>query len=304
MLGEQVVHYDNQLHPDSVAFGLKCFAVGLAKKVLLADQFGRLVDYGYSHIDTISSLEAFLVMICFSFQIYFDFSGYCDMGFGISKCVNLDLPVNFNSPYKATSIRDFWKRWHISLTKFFTNYIYIPLGGNRKGKCVEYINVMIVFLISGLWHGANWTFLVWGAIHGVLSVAERILKSNKRAPEHGGMGYTFLLVSVAWVFFRAESLGQACQLLKKILLVDGLSVSQEFINELSTPLKWILAQCQLKPGISLVFYLILAFVISWKSKNIFEDNILNIRSAVLTALLIVLSLFSMSNVVTFIYNAF
>ena len=142
--------------------GLYIFAMGMAKKVLLADTFGKAVNWGFGNIDSLDSINAFLVMLSYTFQIYFDFSGYCDMAVGIGKMMNIDFPVNFNSPYKALTITDFWDRWHITLTRFFTKYVYIPLGGNRKGKCRTYLNMMAVFLLSGIWHGANWTFILWG----------------------------------------------------------------------------------------------------------------------------------------------
>lgn len=147
---------------DNFAKGLCAFSIGLAKKVLVADTFAKAADYGFSHIEGLGTVNALIVMLSYTFQIYFDFSGYCDMATGIGKFFNIDLPMNFNSPYKAITITDFWKRWHMTMTRFFTTYVYIPLGGSRKGKIRTYINVMIVFLVSGLWHGANWTFILWG----------------------------------------------------------------------------------------------------------------------------------------------
>ena len=124
----------------------------------------------------LSSLEVIVIMFSYTFQLYFDFSGYCDVAIGIGKMFNFEFPQNFNSPYKAATIGDFWKRWHITLTRFFTRYVYIPLGGSREGKFKTYINIMIVFLISGIWHGANLTFILWGFIHGVILVFEKIFR--------------------------------------------------------------------------------------------------------------------------------
>jgi D-alanyl-lipoteichoic acid acyltransferase DltB (MBOAT superfamily) len=139
--------------------------------------FGQAVTWGYGSVDLLTSLDALIVMLSYTFQIYFDFSSYTDMALGIGLMFNIKLPVNFNSPYKALSIQDFWKRWHITLTRFLTKYIYVPLGGNRKGPVRTYANIMIVFLISGLWHGANWTFVLWGFIHGLAMVLTRRFKA-------------------------------------------------------------------------------------------------------------------------------
>ena len=216
--------------------GLYAFALGLSKKVLIADTFSKIVTIGYGNIADLNTPSALLVMICYSLQIYFDFSGYCDMAYGIGYMMNIRLPVNFNSPYKAVSLSDFWDRWHMTLTRFFTRYIYIPLGGNRKGKARTYLNVLIVYLVSGLWHGANWTFIVWGALHGIVSVLERIFrdifKSHKAtdAAAHTTlsgtalhtashilrMTVTFLFVTFAWSIFRAESLSQAVHLWQQL----------------------------------------------------------------------------------------
>ena len=154
----------NQINVDHIAYGIKIFSYGLLKKVLLADTFYKAVEYGFSNSGANSSMDWLLIMLFYTFEIYFDFSGYSDMAIGTSLLFNIKLPINFDSPYKALSIRDFWKRWHISLTKFFTKYIYIPLGGNRKGFLFTCLNTMIVFLVSGIWHGANWTFIVWGGL--------------------------------------------------------------------------------------------------------------------------------------------
>lgn len=161
-----------------MAKGLMAFAFGLAKKVLIADLFGNVANIGFGDVAELNTLTALITMFAYTIQIYFDFSGYCDMATGVALMFNIKLPMNFNSPYKATTITEFWKRWHITLTRFFTQYVYIPLGGNRKGKIRTYINVLIVFLLSGIWHGANYTFIVWGILQGVGSVITRIFKDR------------------------------------------------------------------------------------------------------------------------------
>lgn len=147
---------------DNIAKGIYIFTIGMFKKVILADTFGNAVNWGFQNIAELDTSNALIVMLAYTMQIYFDFSGYCDMALGIGKMLNIELPLNFNSPYKALRITEFWDRWHITLTRFLTKYVYIPLGGNRRGRLRTYFNILIVFLISGIWHGANWTFILWG----------------------------------------------------------------------------------------------------------------------------------------------
>lgn len=221
---------------DNLAGGLKIFSFGLFKKMVLADTFSKAVSWGFGNIATATSGDFFLVMLFYTFEIYFDFSGYTDMAIGVSKMINIDLPINFDSPYRALSIRDFWKRWHISLTTFFTKYIYFPLGGSRKGKIRTYVNIMVVFLVSGLWHGANWTFILWGMIHGLFQVAERIGdKYYRRISEAGRWLYTFLMVNVLWLLFRAESVSQWKALLYKMFTFKNMAVSDGLIQSFILP---------------------------------------------------------------------
>lgn len=200
----------HKINYENLCKGIYAFALGLAKKVLIADSFAKVVNVGYGNIHELNTPSAALVIVCYSLQIYFDFSGYCDMACGIGSMLNIKLPVNFNSPYKAESISDFWDRWHMTLTRFFTRYLYIPLGGSRRGKARTYLNTMIVFLVSGLWHGANWTFLLWGALHGIVMVIEKMTNiSSLKLPRWMKIGITFLLVTFAWSLFRADSIQDA-----------------------------------------------------------------------------------------------
>ena len=202
---------------DNFAAGLYIFVLGLAKKVLIADTFGSAANWGFANITQLDSTNAMITMLAYTIQIYFDFGGYCDMAIGIGRMMNIDLPVNFDSPYKATTITEFWARWHKTLTRFFTKYVYIPLGGNRKGNLRTYLNVFIVFLISGLWHGANWTFILWGCLHGVFMVITRRWKGwFEKMPKALGWLITFSFVNVAWVFFRADSIADGMTLLSRI----------------------------------------------------------------------------------------
>ncbi len=203
---------------DNFAIGLMAFSRGMAKKVLIADAFGNVVNWGYGNIESLGTTNAIFVMLSYTIQIYFDFSGYCDMATGIGKMFNIDIPMNFNSPYKALTVTDFWKRWHITLTRFLRTYIYFPLGGNRKGTIRTYLNLFIVFFISGLWHGANYTFIVWGALHGLFMIFERIFK-NKIVKIHPALSWliTFIFINITWIFFRSENLDTAISLIKQIL---------------------------------------------------------------------------------------
>ncbi len=218
--------------------GFSLFVLGLFKKVLIADTFGAGADYGYDNIALLGCIDAVLVIVSYALQLYFDFSGYCDMARGLGRMLGIEIPVNFDSPYKAADIVDFWKRWHITLNRFFMKYVYIPLGGNRKGQARMYLNLMAVFLLSGLWHGAGWNYIVWGAMHGVLYVVTRFWQRQVRDKRNDinvikdGTGKTilphrirklfmtcmsrillFAYVSVAWVYFRAQDIAQANRLL-------------------------------------------------------------------------------------------
>lgn len=197
------------LNVEGVSAGLRRFVVGLAKKVLVADLCARIADPVFAlPTEQLTPAVAWLGLVAYAVQIYFDFSGYSDMAIGLGRVFGFHFLENFNRPYAATSLRDFWKRWHISLTNFFREYLYFPLGGNRGGTVRTYANLIIVFLLTGLWHGANWTFVVWGCIHGAFMVIERVGFGAvlDRAPRLFGRIYTLLVVLVAWVFFRADTI--------------------------------------------------------------------------------------------------
>lgn len=221
---------------DNISYGIKLFSFGLFKKLILADTFANAVNWGYLNIDVTTSLDWFLIMLFYTFEIYFDFSGYSDMAIGVSKMLNIDLPINFDSPYKALTIRDFWKRWHISLTGFLTRYIYIPLGGSKKGKLRTYINTIIVFLISGVWHGANWTFILWGLFHGLFSVLDRLFeKSKKHLMDVVKWFGTFFSVNILWLLFRSDTIEQWWNLLLKMFTFQSMDISDGLINTFVLP---------------------------------------------------------------------
>ena len=217
---------------DNFAKGLFAFSRGLAKKVLIADNFGKIVAFGYANLFTLSGLEAWLSVIAYTIQIYFDFSGYCDMATGIGYMFNIELPINFNSPYKALNISDFWKRWHMTLTRFLTQYIYIPLGGSRKGIAITYINTLIVFVVSGIWHGAGFTFILWGMMHGIAMVLYKAFaKYIDKIPAAIRWVCTFAFINITWVYFRALSVSDANQMVSK-LFAGGMTLNFEITETL------------------------------------------------------------------------
>ena len=204
------------LHPDweDAAAGVYAIAVGTIKKVLLADPFGVVVNNGWAQLADLSAPAAWLVILGYTLQLYFDFSGYCDIAAGLARLLGLRLPVNFNSPYRSLSVGEFWKRWHITLTSFLRECVYFPLGGSRRGTMRTYCNILAIFLVSGLWHGAGWTFIVWGLLHGLGQVIERVWGPGRdKLPRWLRWCMTFLFVNVAWVFFRAPDFSGALELL-------------------------------------------------------------------------------------------
>ncbi|ETZ04410.1 peptidoglycan O-acetyltransferase [Holospora undulata HU1] len=210
--------------------GLIFFVTGLSKKILLADNlipYVKPVFQAVAQGEHVYPLECWCGILAYSFQLYFDFSGYSDMAIGISKFFNFDLPKNFASPYKAFNIIEFWRRWHMSLSAFLRDYLYIPLGGNRKGKLRRHANLIITMAIGGMWHGANWTFLFWGLYHGLLLVANHLLSSTRkisRSMGGGKVGFTFFLVLLGWVLFRSESLSAAISYYKYLFNVQELFI--------------------------------------------------------------------------------
>lgn len=191
-------------------YGMKLMAWGLFKKIVVADTLAVYVDTVYNSVHSFTGFALIGASVLFAFQIYCDFSGYSDIAIGVAKLFDIDLMRNFHSPYVAVSIREFWSRWHISLSTWFKDYVYIPLGGNRCSRLRRSVNLLVTFLVSGLWHGANWTFVVWGAIHGLGQVVENFLPKKKSKPgKLLGWLFVFGFVVCGWVFFRAQSLEDA-----------------------------------------------------------------------------------------------
>jgi len=202
----------------NMAMGLTLFTLGLAKKVLIADNLSQWVAPIFAHANDCTFIEAWVGALSYTFQLYFDFSGYSDMAIGLGWMMNIDLPINFDSPYKATSIIDFWRRWHITLSNFLRDYLYIPLGGSRRGEFRRYTNLMITMLLGGLWHGAGWTFVVWGGWHGLLlSINHGWRKLGIPLPKILGWTITFAAVVFGWVLFRAQSIHDGIEMVQAML---------------------------------------------------------------------------------------
>lgn len=212
------------------------FLQGLAKKVIVANVMAKTADEIFAlGIVDISTPAAWIGIVAYSFQIYFDFSGYSDMAIGLGKMFGFNILENFNRPYTATSIKDFWRRWHISLSTWFKEYLYIPLGGNRDGTIKTYRNLMIVFFLTGLWHGASWNFVIWGLFHGTFLVLERIFPIERFLRFRLLQSvYTLLVVMVGWVFFRAETLGSAVAYLQRMFVPYEMDAYGKYLsNEFS-----------------------------------------------------------------------
>ncbi len=300
--------------PSNFSRGMYIFAMGLFKKVIIADTFGKAVSFGFNTIETLSSMEALLVSLSYTFQLYFDFSGYCDMAVGIGFMFNIELPQNFNSPYKSISIMDFWNRWHMSLTRFLRTYIYIPLGGNRKGKIRTYINIMIVYIVSGIWHGANWTFILWGGLHGFFNCLNRFFKKSWEK-----LGYvtqwviTFMVINMLWILFRAESIGSAKLFMEKICCLSEFTIRQGLYNcfnlielsiiEESIPfLNDVINQIK---GFHLWFFILGAFFVVLNCRNSKEIEFKpTVKKAILTTIFILWSVVSFAGISTFLYFDF
>ncbi|WP_243299874.1 MBOAT family O-acyltransferase [Bacillus litorisediminis] len=220
---------NRKINYENISLGLFIFAIGLFKKVVIADTFAIWANKGYAMTESLTFLDSWATALAYTFQLYFDFSGYSDMAIGLGLLFNIKLPINFNSPYKALDIQDFWRRWHITLSGFLTKYIYIPLGGNRKGTARTYINIFIIFFISGIWHGAGWTFILWGTLHGLASIITRLWKkSGFKLNKWVAWFITFQFVNATWVFFRAPSISEALNVLKAMVGLNGIYISREF----------------------------------------------------------------------------
>ena len=237
--------------------GVKRFISGLFKKVIIANNMGFVADFVFNNSGEVGSVSLWIGIVCYAFQIYFDFSGYSDMAIGLGKMFGFDFLENFDYPYISKSIQEFWRRWHISLSTWFRDYLYIPLGGNKKGASRTYVNLIIVFFITGLWHGASWNFIVWGLFHGFFLILERVWfgKALAKAPNILGHLYMIFVVLIGWVYFRADTLVDATYYLQKMFSfsTDG----NEIVFQYFTPY--------------FVFVFILAIIFSTNIKQSFKN---------------------------------
>lgn len=299
---------------DRMAKGMMLFTFGLGKKVILADTLGRAVDWGYGAVAALDSTNALLISVLYTFQLYFDFSGYCDMAKGIGNMLNLELPVNFFSPYQSAGIIEFWKRWHITLGRFFTKYIYIPLGGNRKGTFKTCRNSFIVFFLSGLWHGASWTFVLWGMMHGVGYIMDFLGKKIwRRLPRKVLVFLTFCFVDLAFVSFRSPDLGTMSDMYRQIF-TGGIGRPMTEIAGFFHGNAWRyllevlpLRSPVLRDYLPFLLYMGVCFYLIFAGKNAVEraaESRFGTLSAVSTAILFLYCVISLAGVSSFLYFNF
>lgn len=291
-LKTKIMNYKN------ISAGLFLFSIGLAKKVLIADTFAIWANNGYNNIANLSFSTAWISCFAYSFQVFFDFSGYTDMALGIALMFNIRLPMNFNNPYRSTSIQDFWKRWHITLSRFARDYIYIPLGGSRRSVIRTYINLFITFLVIGFWHGANWTFIVWGGLHGLATTINKIWKNfNLQLNRFISWFITFSFVSLNAIFIRASTFKDAFRFVNKMFNINGFNtilsgnnIGHFFVSNLNV-----------------IIFFLFAFVLIFVMKNS-DDVIKSFKPSKVylfaTVLLLFISAFSTGEQSDFIYFNF
>lgn len=293
-----------KINLDNIVLGLSSFTVGLFKKILIADSLAVIVDNGFSASSELGLIPAWICAFAYTFQIYFDFSGYSDMAIGLGKMFNYDLPVNFDMPYRSAGIGEFWKRWHITLGRSLLMFVYIPLGGNRKGKARKCLNLFLTFLVSGIWHGASWTFILWGIMHGIARVLEELLeKPLRKIPRAIKVIATFIFVCVAFVVFRANDFSQASAIYKGMINYSYLGISQlsNIVND------GIMGIPEIAAEIIAIFSILICFVIvfRFKSSNMLRESFKpTTRSAVIYSLIFIVSVVCMSRSAVFIYFNF
>ena len=309
------LHGERFLRPDGQDFaaGLYAMAVGMAKKVLLADNLGALVDTGWKHPSELSAPAAWLVILGYTLQLYLDFSGYCDIAAGAARLLGIRLPRNFDSPYRSLSLGEFWKRWHITLTGFLRECLYFPLGGSRRGTLRTYGNILLVYLVSGLWHGAGWSFVAWGLLHGLGQVAERAWgQGREKLPAALRWVLTFGFVNVAWVFFRAPRFLSALRLLRTALLggmaLPGNWLLENVFTKEAAALRMLLPGLKpwISPGLTFLLFAGAMAVVLWprNAMDRMEDFRPTAGRALLLAALTAWSVLSFTGVTTFIYSNF
>lgn len=313
---EMMPQFDNiknkVLNYKNISVGLFLFSIGLFKKVIIADEFAVWANAGFESHMPHSFFEAWATSLSYTFQLYFDFSGYTDMALGAALLFNIKLPVNFNSPYKALDIQDFWRRWHITLSRFLRDYVYIPLGGNKASDSRVYANLFLTFLIGGLWHGAAWTFVFWGALHGAAIAVHRFYKKfNISMPNIIAWLITFNFINASWVFFRAKSFDDALNILGGMVGLNGLCVTDKFkqgsrvLDSISIQAAEFMANSEIKAQTGYWILGGLLFVLLTKNSNLLAaDFKTNNRTLFFCVLLFCYSLLSMSKISEFLYFNF
>lgn len=317
---------NRRFNADNFAKGIVLFTIGLGKKVLLADVLALIVNFGFEQTLFLDTPSTLLVVLTYTFQIYFDFSGYSDMAMGLGKMFNIELPMNFNSPYKACSVKELWQRWHMTLSRFFIQYVYIPLGGSRKGKVRTLINTFMVFFLSGLWHGANWTYVAWGTMQGLLVIWDNLgligvkgrgdkVSAKFYIPGWLGWFLTFSFFNISLIFFGSSSMANAFQMFKNIFAFKETGYIFKLAARLDIPEFYLFKQVinmaapeMLSYAYVVLFILLLAvsaFILTRKNTvQIVTDSPLNKKLCLYVVVIFVWSVISFSQVSTFIYFNF
>ena len=297
-------------HAANFAIGLSVFVIGLAKKTLIADQLSPLAAPVFAAGAHPQWIEAWVGVLAYTFQLYFDFSGYSDMAIGLSQLFGVKLPLNFNSPYKAADISDFWRRWHMTLSRFLRDYLYLPLGGNRHGAMRRYRNLMLTMLLGGLWHGAAWTFVVWGGLHGLYLMVHHAWRGGGKAA-WWNVPLTFIAVMLAWVPFRAPDLHTAADIWGALAGLNGLALPHG-LQHLAPQLHWLspsfdgIRWIELEgPGLPMLALAALLAFFAPNTQELFSGHWTpSARWSVAMSTLFLACLFSMNRVAEFLYSQF
>jgi D-alanyl-lipoteichoic acid acyltransferase DltB (MBOAT superfamily) len=282
------------LRPKNIAAGMYLFAIGLFKKVVIADTFAIWASYGYNHTVSISLMSAWATSLSYTFQLYFDFSGYTDMALAVALLFNIKLPINFNSPYKALNIQDFWRRWHMTLSRFLRDYIYIPLGGNRHGELRTYANLFTVFLVGGLWHGASWMFVIWGT---AIVLHRAWQQSGRKMNTILAWFITFNFINITWIFFRAKEWNDAANILSGMLGLNGVEAFSDVLEFAG------LSTIELVM-MSIVFILGISTFFTSNSNQMTKTFSLSNTSLLFGAFLMCMGILHLSKISTFLYFNF
>jgi len=295
----------------NIAMGLFIFSIGLFKKVVIADTFAVWATSGFDMATTLNLFEAWATSLSYTFQLYFDFSGYTDMAIGLALLFNIKLPINFNSPYKATNIQDFWRRWHMTLSRFMRDYIYIPLGGNRKGEFRIYTNLLATFILGGIWHGAGWTFVFWGFLHGMALITHRTWsKLGFNIWTWLAWLITFNFVNISWVFFRAREWNDAIKVIGSMFSVENIIFPTLFASKLGFLSDYGVyfggLTGNILAGKEIVLWLIIGFILIlfFRNSNQISTRKLTIWSSIFISIVLLISIYSLGDKSEFLYYNF